>query len=129
MKPALNGYKGCNSTVRLICPCGFQALCNMSGGADEGEQFDNLVNQNMMLNAIQPAQMNQFLTGINMKAENFQGNLVGVNLLEKRMSTMRNDLYCEIIQKRNDLEEQMLKTILAQEDMPEFSIDGFYSHM
>ena len=121
--------QGCNSTIRLICPCGFNALCNMSGGSDEGVEFDHLVNQNMMLNAIQPAEMNQFLTGINMKASNYQGNVVGVNLLEKRMSNMRNQLYCDIIQKKNDLEEEMLKAVLDQEEMPTFAIDGFYSNM
>ena len=101
----------------------------MSGGSDEGVEFDHLVNQNMMLNAIQPAEMNNFLTGINMKASNYQGNVVGVNLLEKRMSNMRNQLYCDIIQKKNDLEEEMLKAVLDQEEMPTFAIDGFYSNM
>ena len=44
--------KGCNATVRLVCPCGFNALCNMSGGASEGEQFDRLVNENMLVSCI-----------------------------------------------------------------------------
>ena len=101
----------------------------MSGGAAEAHEFDQLVNRNMMLNSIKPAEMNKCLVGMNMKAKNYQGNVIGVNLLEKRMATMRNELYHEVIQKRNDLENEMLKTALQQEDVPVFSIDGFYSNM
>ena len=101
---------------------------NMSGGSTDGNQFDQLVNRNLLLNNIKPAEMNKFLTGINMKATNYQGNVTGVNLLENRMSTMRNDLYCEVIERKVALEEQMLQEVLQQE-ISEFSTDGFYSHV
>ena len=64
-----------------------------------------------------------------MKGKNYQGNLVGINLTEKRMATMRNDLYCEVIAKKVTLENQMLNQVLDQEGIPEFSFDGFYSNM
>lgn len=121
-------FKGCNATVRLVCPCGFNALCNMSGGASEGEQFDRLVNENMLISCIKPHEMNKFVGGINMKAKNYQGNLIGVNLEHRHMAQMRNELYCEVIQKKNDLENQMMMEVLENE-IPEFSADGFYSHV
>ena len=120
--------KGCNATVRLVCPCGFNALCNMSGGASEGEQFDRLVNQNMLVSSIKPHEMNKFVAGINMKAKNYQGNIIGVNLEHRHMSQMRNELYCEVIQKKSDLENLMMMEVLENE-IPEFSADGFYSHV
>lgn len=101
----------------------------MSGGAAEGRAFDELVNRNMHLNNLKPEEMNKFTTGINMKGKNYQGNLVGINLTEKRMATMRNDLYCEVIAKKVTLENQMLNQVLDQEGIPEFSFDGFYSNM
>ena len=101
----------------------------MSGGAAEANEFDELVNRNMMINCIKPTEMNKFLTGINMKCKNYQGNVVGVNLTEKRMASMRNDLYCEVIQKRNTLENEMMAAVLDQDENPVFSIDGFYSNM
>ena len=35
-------YQGCTGTVKLTCPCGYHVRVNMSGGADEGERFDDL---------------------------------------------------------------------------------------
>ena len=120
--------KGANSTIRLVCPCGFTALCNMSGGASEGNQFDQLVNQNLLLSSITPKKMTDFCVGINMKARNYQGNMIGVNLEHQHMTRMRNELYCEVIQKKVELEDQMLQQVLENE-IPEFSTDAFYSHM
>ena len=102
---------------------------NMSGGATDGNHFDQLITRNLMVNNIKPSEMDKFLTGINMRCKNFQGNVVGINLMEKRMSSMRNDLYCEVIEKKVALEDQMLREVLMQEDIPEFSSDGFYSHV
>ena len=34
--------QGCTGTVKLTCPCGYYVRVNMSGGADEGEKFDDL---------------------------------------------------------------------------------------
>ena len=100
----------------------------MSGGATEGNQFDQLVNQNLLLNSITPKQMDGFTTGINMKARNYQGNMIGVNLEHQHMSKMRNELYCEVIQKKVELEDSMLAQVLESE-VPEFSFDAFYSHV
>ena len=101
----------------------------MSGGAAEGNEFNQLVNRNLMINSIKTTEMNKFLIGINMKCKNYQGNTVGVNLTEKLMASMRSELYCEIIQKRNSLENEMMIAVLAQDGVPVFSIDGFYSNM
>ena len=102
---------------------------NMSGGATDANQFDELVERNLMLNNIKPAEMQKFTTGINMSGKNYQGNLTGINFLEKRLSSLRRDLYCDVIQKKNELEDEMLKQVLAQDCIPKFSADGFYSHM
>ena len=120
--------KGANATIRLVCPCDFTALCNMSGGASEGNQFDQLVNQNLLLNSISPKQMDGFTTGINMKARNYQGNMIGVNLEHQHMAKMRNELYTDVIQKKVELEDSMLRQVLENE-VPEFSFDAFYSHV
>ena len=100
----------------------------MSGGASEGNQFDQLVNQNLLLNGITPNQMNNCLVGINMKAKNYQGYHLGVNLEHTHMAKMRNQLYCHVIQKKVELEDSMLKQVLENE-VPDFSVDGFYSHI
>ena len=100
----------------------------MSGGSTEGNQFDQLVNQNLLLNNISPHQMNQFLVGVNMKSKNYQGNIIGVNLEHQHMAKLRNELYCDVIQKKVELEDSMLKQVLENE-VPEFSVDGFYSHV
>ena len=100
----------------------------MSGDASEGNQFDKLVNQNLLLNSITPKQMDGFCTGINMKARNYQGNMIGVNLEHQRMAKLRNELYCEVIQKKVELEDSMLRQVLEIE-VPEFSFDAFYSHV
>ena len=126
MTPYKIYLKGANATVRLVCPCGFTALCNMSGGASEGNQFDQLVNQNLLLNSISPKQMDGFTTGINMKARNYQGNMIGVNLEHQHMAKMRNELYTDVIQKKVELEDSMLRQVLENE-VPEFSFDAFYS--
>ena len=100
----------------------------MSGGASEGNQFDKLVNQNLLLNSITPKQMDGFCTGINMKARNYQGNMIVVNLEHQRMAKLRNELHCEVIQKKVELEDSMLRQVLENE-VPEFSFDAFYSHV
>ena len=128
MTPYKIYLKGANATIRLVCPCGFTALCNMSGGASEGNQFDQLVNQNLLLNSISPKQMDGFTTGINMKARNYQGNMIGVNLEHQHMAKMRNELYTDVIQKKVELEDSMLRQVLENE-VPEFSFDAFYSHV
>ena len=120
--------KGANGTIRLVCPCGFTALCNMSGGASEGNQFDHLVNENLLLTGITPKQMNSFCTGINMKARNYQGNMIGINMEHQHMSNLRKELYCDVIQKKVELEDSMLQQVLENE-VPEFSTDAFYSHV
>ena len=100
----------------------------MSGGASDGNQFDQLVNQNLLLSSITPKKMTDFCLGINMKARNYQGNMIGVNLEHQHMARMRNELYCEVIQKKVELEDQMLQQVLENE-IPEFSTDAFYSHV
>ena len=99
----------------------------MSGGADRGQQFDDLVNRSMELNNIKVHDMNKMLKQINMAGQNCNGTLVGIDLENSRMSTMRKQLHCEIINKRIELEDQMLRRVIESTDIPSFSFDGFYT--
>ena len=120
-------FKGCNGTLRLQCPCGYNAFVNMSGGSNEGQEFDELVTQNIVTNSLKVAELEKFFVGINMRAENYNGHVSGVNLEHARMSSMRNELYLDIIKKKSDLEDQMMKQVVASSDNPEFSFDAYYS--
>ena len=119
--------KGCNGTLRLQCPCGYKAFVNMSGGSNEGQTFDELVTQNIVTNNLKVNEMGKFFTGINMSAVNFNGQVSGINLEHSRMSNMRNELYIDIIKKKDELEDAMLKKVLEQNDIPKFSYDAYYS--
>ena len=120
-------FKGCNGTLRLQCQCGYKAFVNMSGGSNEGQQFDELVTQNIVTNNLKIGEMQKFLTGINMRAENFNGQISGINLEHTRMSDMRNELYADIIQKKCTLEDEMMAKVVQASDNPEFSYDAYYS--
>ena len=120
-------FKGCSATLRLQCPCGYKAFVNMSGGSYEGQKFDELVTQNIVTNNLKVKEMGKFLTGINMSAENFNGQVSGVNLEHSRMTDLRNELYVDIIKKKNELEDAMLKKVLEQNEIPKFSYDAYYS--
>ena len=111
----------------MDCPCGYYVRVNMSGGAEKGQQFDDLVNRSIELNNLKVHDMNKMLTQINMRGRNCNGNVVGIDLENKRMSTMRKQLHCEIIDKRIELEDQMLRTVLDSDEHPSFSFDGFYT--
>ena len=118
--------KGCNGTLRLQCPCGYNAFVNLSGGSSEGQQFDELVTQNIVTNNLKVAEMKKFLTGINMRAENYNGQISGINLEHARMSDLRKELYADIIQKKSTLEETLAK-VVQDSDNQEFSFDAYYS--
>ena len=99
----------------------------MSGGAEQGQRFDDLVNRSIELNNIKVHGMNKMLKQMNMGGRNCNGTLVGIDLENSRMTSMRKQLHCEIINKRNELEDQMLKRVLESTDHPSFSYDGFYT--
>ena len=99
----------------------------MSGGADRGQQFDDLVNRSIEFNNIKVHDMNKMLKQINMAGRNCNGTLVGIDLENARMSNMRKQLHCEIINKRVELEDQMLRKVIESNDIPSFSFDGFYT--
>ena len=99
----------------------------MSGGSYEGQKFDELVTQNIVTNNVKVKEMGKFFTGINMSAENFNGQVSGVNLEHSRMTDLRNELYVDIIKKKNELEDAMLKKVLEQNEIPKFSYDAYYS--
>ena len=120
-------FKGCNGTLRLQCQCGYKAFVNMSGGSSQGQTFDELVTKNMVVNNLKVADLNKFLTGINMRAQNFNNQVTGINLEHARMSDMRNEVYSDIIQKKCDLEDEMMKSVVASSDYPEFAYDAYYS--
>ena len=99
----------------------------MSGGSSEGQKFDELVTQNIVTNSLKVKEMGKFFTGINMSAVNFNGQVSGINLEHSRMSDMRNELYIDIIKKKDELEDAMLKKVLEENDIPKFSYDAYYS--
>ena len=99
----------------------------MSGGADQGQRFDELVNRSIELNNLKVHDVNKMLKQINMGGKNCNGTTVGIDLENSRMTSMRKQLHCEIINKRNELEDQMLKRVLESTDHPSFSYDGFYT--
>ena len=99
----------------------------MSGGSSEGQKFDELVTQNIVTNNLKVKEMGKFFTGINMSAENFNGTVTGINLEHARLADMRNELYTDIIKKKDELEDAMLKKVLEQNEIPNFSYDAYYS--
>ena len=99
----------------------------MSGGAERGQQFDDLVNRSIEFNNIKVHDMNKMLKQINMAGRNCNGTLVGIDLENARMSSMRKQLHIEIINKRVELEDQMPRKVIESSDNPSFSYDGFYT--
>ena len=73
--------------------------------------------------------VNKMFKQMNMGGRNCNGTVVGIDLENNRMSNIRNQLHCEIIQKRNELENQMLRRVIEENDIPSFAYDGFYSDM
>ena len=57
------------------------------------------------------------------------GTLVGIDLEHKRMFDVRKQLHCEIVDFRNELEDQMLRRAIAENEIPSFAFDGFYTDM
>ena len=115
------------SDFKLTCPCGYFVRINMSDGAEQGQRFDELVNRSIELNNLKVHDVNKMLKQMNMGGKNCNGTTVGIDLENVRMSNMRKQLHCEIISKRVELEDQMLKRVLESTDIPSFSYDGFYT--
>ena len=120
-------FKGCNATLRMQCPCGYNAFVNMSGGSSEGQAFDELVTQNIVTNSLKVAELEKLFVGINMRAVNYNGQVSGINLEHSRMFSIRNEFYLDIIKKKSDLEDEMIKKVVEASDHPEFSFDAYYS--
>ena len=99
----------------------------MSGGSNEGQKFDELVTQNIVTNNLKVAELEKLFVGINMRAENYNGQVTGINLEHARMSQLRTELYHDIIQKKCALEDQMLEQVVQSSENPEFSFDAYYS--
>lgn len=100
----------------------------MSGGSDKGREFDDLLTRNIEINSLKVAEVNKLFVGINMRAENQNGHVTGINLESLKMSKLRSDLHNEIISKRDVLEDHMLSEVMKENDVPEFSFDAQYSH-
>ena len=113
--------------MKVVCECGYTTTCNMSGGGNESAKFNQSVTENIVAHNLNVHSLQKFLKGINMSARNLQGNIVGINLEHRKMSDLRNQLYIDIIEKKNILEDEMLKAVIESSDCPEFSFDGFYS--
>lgn len=99
----------------------------MSGGADESAKFNDTVTQNVMAHNLNVHSLQKAFQGMNLRGKNLQGNVVGINLEHSKMSELRNQLYIDIIRRKNVLEDEMLQKVIDSSDCPEFSFDGFYS--
>ena len=99
----------------------------MSGGADESAKFDQMVTENIMAHNMNVHSTQKFLQGMNMRSKNLQGTVVGINLEHRKMSDLRNQLYIDIIRRKDVLEDEMLEKVVNASDCPYFSFDGFYS--
>ena len=113
--------------MKIVCQCGFTKTCNMSGGADESAKFDQMVTENIMAHNMNVHSTQKFLQGMNMRSKNLQGTVVGINLEHRKMSDLRNQLYIDIIRRKDVLEDEMLEKVVNASDCPYFSFDGFYS--
>ena len=67
------------------------------------------------------------LKQINMAGRNCNGTVVGIDLENARMSNLRKQLHCEILQVKNEIEDQMLRRVIDSEEIPSFAFDGFYT--
>ena len=119
--------KGATATVKLACPCGFTKTCNMSGDAHQAANFDQLVTENIMVHNLNVHSTQKFLKGINMCSKNLQGTVSGLNLEKPKMAALRNQLYVDIINRKSQIEEEMMEAVINSSDCPEFAFDAFYS--
>ena len=99
----------------------------MSGDSNQAAQFDNLVTENMMVHNLNVHSFQKFAKGINMSSKNLQGNVIGLNLEKPKMAALRNQLYADIINRKSEIEDEMLDAVLKSSDCPTFAFDGFYS--
>ena len=99
----------------------------MSGGGNEAAKFNHLVTENIMTHNMNVHSTQKFLVGINMRGKNLQGNVVGINLEHKKMSSLRNQLYVDIIKRKCAIEDEMLQAVIDASDCPLLSFDAFYS--
>ena len=113
--------------MKLVCECGYEKICNMSGGASESAKFDQLVTENILVHNLNVHNTQKFLQGINMRAKNLQGTVTGINLEKPKMTARRNQLYIDVINRKSEIENEMLAAVLNSSDCPEFAFDGFYS--
>ena len=119
--------QGANATMKIVCECGFTKTCNMSGGVDESDRFNHMVTENIMAHNMNVHTTQKWLQGMNFRSKNLQGNICGINLEHRKMSDLRNQLYIDVIKRKNAIEDEMLQAVLNQSDCPFFSFDGFYS--
>ena len=122
-----NEIKGATATVKLACPCGFTKTCNMSGDAHQAANFNQLVTENIMVHNLNVHSTQKFLKGINMCSKNLQGTVSGLNLEKPKMAALRNQLYVDIINRKSQIEDEMLAAVINSSDCPTFSFDAFYS--
>ena len=85
------------------------------------------MNRSIEFNNLKVHDVNKMFKQMNMGGLNCNGTLVGIDLEHKRMSDLRKQLHCEIIQKRNELEDEMLRKVVNENEIPSFAFDGFYT--
>ena len=85
------------------------------------------MNRSLELNNIKVHDAKKMLKQINMAGQNCNGTVVGIDLENARMSNLRKQLHCEILQLKNEIEDQMLRRVIDSEEIPGFAFDGFYT--
>ena len=99
----------------------------MSGDSYQAAKFNRLVTENIMVHNLNVHSVQKFVQGINMRSENLQGNVIGINLEKRKMAALNNELYADIINRRSAIEDEMLEKVLSSSECPEFAFDGFYT--
>ena len=117
-----------NPTILLQCPCGVHEKVNLTGSESDGKDFDECFTTNVMINGLNVDRVGKLFTGLNMSGTNLAKTKVGIDLRQKRMTKIRNDLQTEIIQMKSELESEMLDKVLSTDGDKIFSFDAAYSN-
>ena len=97
--------------MKIVCECGFTKTCNMSGGVDESDKFNDLVTESIMAHNMNVHTTQKWIQGMNFRSKNLQGNICGINLEHRKMSNLRNQLY--IVHFRNNKDQCFLGSLFG----------------
>ena len=100
----------------------------MTGSPEDCDDFDDCATKNMMINAITPRKMTDWLNGINMNGSSLiKNNKIGVDLTQNRMNRIKMNAEVEVIEMKTQLENEMLANVVNSEEEIDISSDGMYT--